>query len=435
MNPRSGTLPTFPLQPFIIVLLALLFVSISSTNSWGSTPANPNRGRPVRIGFLAPFTGFLAQPGKDMLHGFKLFLAQHHNRLQGRPVKLYLGDTQAKPAVAIAQLRKLVEQDHIQIFIGPLTAAVGYALENYINQHHLISIYPITGSDNITERKLSPNILRTDWASSQVSMPFGIWAYQHGYHRIATIGMAFAFSYEFVGGFQQTFQDAGGKIVAKLWPAISQQDYSPYISKIQAAHPQAVLAVFSGSDGVRFLKQWRSFGMKIPLLGSGGLTDWSVLPSEGKAAVGVVTALDYSANIETATNKQFVTTYRHAYGHPPSFFAESTYTTGLFLKDALKKTGGDVEDKAAFLNALLQAHVHAPRGNIRLGPWQNPIENVYILKVRERQGHLVNKPIYVYHHVSQFWKYNPAWFLSKPVFSRDYPKCNDCSNRLHSGKS
>lgn len=415
---------TSPLPAYLSVAI-LLFAS----NCLATPVTSIASSAPVRIGFLAPFTGFLAQPGNDMLHGFKLFLSQHHNRLDGHAVRLFVGDTRAKPAVALSQLRQLVEQDHIQVLIGPLTAAVGYALENYINRHHLISIYPITGSDNITERDLSPYILRTDWASSQVSMPFGLWAYRHGYHRIATIGMAFAFSYEFVGGFQQTFQNAGGKIVAKLWPAIGQQDYSPYISRLQAAHPQAVLAVFSGSDGVRFLKQWRSFGLKIPLLGSGGLTDWSVLPSEGKAAVGVITALDYSANIHNANNTKFVAAYRRAYRHPPSFFAESTYTTGIFLQHALKATGGDVEDKSAFLNALLQARVDAPRGKVRLGPWQNPIENVYILKVVSHRGHLANIPIHVYHDVSQYWTYNPAWFLSKPVFSRNYPKCNDCSGQ------
>lgn len=396
------------------------------SNCLASQPANPGTNQTIRIGFLAPLTGFLAQPGKDMLHGFRLFLSQNHQQLSGHRIKLFVGDTQAKPAVALSKLRQMVDQDHIQVLIGPLTAAVGYALEPYINEHRLISIYPITGSDNITERDLSPYILRTDWASSQVSMPFGLWAYQHGYHRIATIGMAFAFSYEFVGGFQQTFQNAGGKVVAKLWPAIGQQDYSPYISRLQAAHPQAVLAVFSGSDGVRFLKQWRSFGVKTPLLGSGGLTDWSVLPSEGKDAVGVITALDYSANIETSDNDSFVSAYRSAYKHPPSFFAESTYTTGLFLRNALMETGGDIKDKAALLNALLQARVNAPRGKVRLGPWQNPIENVYILKVLQRHGQLANVPIHVYHNVSQYWKYNPAWFLSRPVFSRNYPKCNDC---------
>lgn len=388
---------------------------------------NPRENQPIRIGFLAPQTGFLAQPGKDMVHGFKLYLSEHHDKIGGRRVKLFVEDTEAKPSVALSQLRKLVENDHINVLLGPLSAAVGSALAHYINEHHLPTVYPIVSSDNLTQRKMSPYIIRTGWTSSQVTMPLGYYAYHNlGYRRIVTIGYAFSFGYQIVAGFQDTFQAAGGKIIEKLWPPISQQDYSAYISKIEAAHPQAVFAVFSGGDAVRFLKQWRSFGVKIPLLAAGNMTDWSSLPGEGDTALGVTTALHYSADRKTPVNEKFVDAYKKQYGHPPSYYAEGCYTAGLFLQKAMKATGGDIEDKAAFLNALRQAHVDAPRGHIRLGPWQNPIENVYIMKVVKQNGHLANKVIHTYHHVSQFWKYNPAWFLSRPVYSRTFPKCNAC---------
>ncbi len=388
---------------------------------------NPLQNKPIRVGFLAPQTGFLAQPGKDMLNGFKLYLSEHDDKIDNRPVKLFVEDSEAKPAVALSQLRKLVEQDHIDILLGPLSAAVGMALEGYINAHALPTIYPIVSADDITQRKISPYIIRTGWTSSQDMMPFGEYAYKVlGYRRIVTIGYAFSFGYQIAAGFQQTFQAAGGKIIEKLWPPISQQDYSPYISKIEAAHPQAVFAVFSGGDAVRFLKQWRSFGVKIPLLAAGNMTDWSSLPGEGDTALGVITALHYSADLDTPVNKRFVAAYEKKHGHPPSYYAEGCYTAGLFLAEAAKATGGDVEDKAAFLNALRQASVNAPRGKIRLGPWQNPIQNVYIMKVVKQNGRLANKVIHTYHDVTQFWKYNPAWFLSRPVFSRTFPKCTAC---------
>lgn len=402
---------------------AASIVPLSASARMGQTAKNA----PIRVGFLAPQTGFLAQPGKDMLHGFKLFLNEHHDEIDGHKVKLYVADTQAKPAIALSQLRKLVEQDHIELLLGPLSAAVGSALEPFINAHKLPTIYPIVSSDNITQKKMSPYIIRTGWSSGQDMQPFGEYAYKHlGFRKIVTIGYAFSFGYQIVAGFQQTFQQAGGKVIEKLWPPISEQDYSAYISKIMAAHPQAVFAVFSGGDAVRFLKQWRSFGVKIPLLAAGNMTDWSSLPGEGNTALGVITALHYSADLKTPVNERFVAAYKKLHGHPPSYYAEGCYTAGLFLQEAMKATGGDIGDKAAFLNALKQAQVNAPRGHVRLGPWQNPIQNTYIMKVVKQDGHLANKVIYTYHNVSQFWHYNPAWYLSQPTQSRTFPKCNDC---------
>ncbi len=412
-----------------LVLPLVGLLSLGSQTALAATPTNPLKDKPIRIGFLAPFTGPAAQPGRDMLNGFKLFLKEQHDQLDGRPVKLYVEDTEAKPAIALAHLRKLYTSDHINILVGPLTAASGNALVDYINTHHIPTVYPIVSGESITQKKMSPYIIRTGWTSSQVTQPFGYYAYHTlGYRRVALLGVAYSFGYGIMAGFKQTFQAAGGKVVLQLWPPIGQQDFSPYIEKIVAAKPQAVMFVLLGSDAIRFLKQWRSFGIKIPLLAAGNDTDWSVLPGEGKTALGITTALHFSAARKTPVNERFVAAYAKIHHHPPSYYAEGTYTAGLFIKEASKAVGGDIEDKAAFINALLQARVNAPRGHVHLGPWQNPVENVYIMHVTEVNGKPENKVIHTFHNVTQFWKYNPAWFLSRPVYSRDFPPCNACGS-------
>mgnify|MGYP001164599376 CR=1 FL=1 len=39
----------------------------------------------------------------------------------------------------------------------------------------------------------------------------------------------------------------------------------------------------------------------------------------------------------------------------------------------------------------------------------------------KKGGKLVNTTIKTYTKVSQFWTYDEKWFLSQPVYSRDYP--------------
>ena len=43
------------------------------------------------------------------------------------------------------------------------------------------------------------------------------------------------------------------------------------------------------------------------------------------------------------------------------------------------------------------------------------------LKTVKMLGKMVNKTIKTYHNVSQFWTFDPTWFLQQPVYSRDYP--------------
>ena len=402
--------------------VALAVAAVLAVAGWNTAMAET--GAPIRIGYLIPLTGVFAPNGQDMRDGFTLFLDEVGGRVAGRPVQVIWEDTQGNPQVGLTKLRKVVEQDRVHLVMGPLSAAVGYAFLDYINQNHVPAIYPVVSSDDLTQRRRSPYIIRTGWSSSQVTQPFGKWVYDNlGYRRVATIAYDFAFGHENVGGFQQTFEEAGGRVVMKLWPPIGAPDYAPYLSQLAAANVDAVFAVFSGGDALRFTRQYQQFGLKgrLPLIGGGTLTDEHVLRTMGDEAVGIITPLHYSAALDTPQNRRFVADYEQRFGKVPSYYSDGAYTGGLFLKAALEAIGGRIEDKEAFLSALLRVSVDAPRGPVRLDPYQNPIQNVYIRRVDRVGGRLQNTVIYTFQNVSQFWVYDPNWFLSRPVYSRDFP--------------
>ncbi len=50
--------------------------------------------------------------------------------------------------------------------------------------------------------------------------------------RMATMANDFAFGHEQCAGFQRVFEEAGGKIVRKLWPPLNVSDYLPYLSQL-----------------------------------------------------------------------------------------------------------------------------------------------------------------------------------------------------------
>lgn len=258
----------------------------------------------------------------------------------------------------------------------------------------------------------------------QSNHPFGEWVARNTpYRRIAAIGYDFAFGHENVGGFQRTFEEAGGRIVQKLWPPIGAPDYGPYLTQLRR-DADAVYAIFSGTDALRFLSQYQEFGLKgrIPLIGGGTLTDEHVLPQMGNEALDVITPLHYSAALTNAENRTFASAYAKKAGRPPSYYSENCYTGARFIYEALVAVRGNVENRDAFLAALRRVALpDAARGPVRLDAYANPVQNIYIRKVERRGGLLQNTVIFTYPNVSQFWKYDPEEFLRLPVYSRDYP--------------
>ncbi|HEV8343584.1 MAG TPA: ABC transporter substrate-binding protein [Candidatus Binatia bacterium] len=406
-----------------VIVIALALIALL-----GIPLAEAQKG-PITVGLLLPVTGVQAANGKDMVNGFQLFLDEQGGKLAGREVKLLIEDDESKPATGLTKLRGMVESQGIHILIGPLSAAVGYALRDYIDSKKFPAIYPIVSGEDITQRKRSPYIVRPGWSSAQPSHPFGKWVYDNlKYRRIAMAGFDFAFGWEVAGGFQRTFEEAGGQVVQKLWSPLGTSDFGPYLAQLKR-DVDAVYAVFSGADALRFAKQYQETGLKtrFPLIGGGTFTDEHVLRSMGDEVLGVTTALHYSAALATPGNKKFAEAYEAKYKQVPSYYSEGTYVAGLQLKRALEAIGGDAENAERLIGALRKVELaETPRGPIRFDEYGNPIQNVYVRKVERVGGRLQNSVIHTFPNVSQFWTYKPEEYLKNPVYSRDYPPCKHC---------
>ena len=376
---------------------------------------------PIKIGFLVPLSGPYAQSGRDILNGFLLLLDEIGNRAGGREIQLILEDTEAIPAVGLTKARKLIESDGVHLMAGALLSSTGYALAPFIDSMQIPMVYPVVSADDLTQRRRSKWIVRAGYTGSQPNHPFGEYAYHTlGYRTIATIALDYSFGWESVGGFQRTFEEAGGRITQKMWTPVSVHDFAPYLVQI-SRNVDAVYALFLGRATLQFMRQYQEYGLKdrIPLIGAGPTTDEHALPFMGDEALGVVTALHYSAALDTQANRSFTAAYRERYDKVASYYSESMYTGGKWIITAIEALGGRVEDREALLAALRAAKpTDLPRGPVELDAFGNPIENVYVRRVERVNGELQNTVIHTFPRVSQFWKYNPADYLREPLYSR-----------------
>jgi branched-chain amino acid transport system substrate-binding protein len=393
----------------------------------------PAGAEELRIGYLAPLTGGLAQTGIDMRDGFLLYLEEHGNKLGGMDVKLIIEDEQGKGDVAVTKAKKLVLQDKVHMLIGGVLASTGYALAPVSTELKTMYIPSIPAADDLTQRQLKdfPYLIRTSWSSSQPHHPLGQWACDQGYKKVVTIAADYAFGYEVVGGFQKAFEDCGGKIVQKIWPPLGAKDFGPFIPTIKA-DTDAVLSLMVGPMPAQFIKQMRGAGFKKPIIGGGTSYDEFVLPFMGDEAIGDVSALHYSAALDTPKNIAFVKAYRTKFGKVPSYYSENNYTTAQWLDEALKKAGGKWPGPEELIKLMVGIKLDAVRGPVSLDENRNPIQNIYIKKVEKKKmfgyekDELWNTVIKTYPNVSQFWTYGKDKFLAQPVYDKGFPPCNFC---------
>jgi branched-chain amino acid transport system substrate-binding protein len=374
---------------------------------------------PMRIGFLTVKTGPLASGGIQMEQGLTLYLKERNNMLAGRPVQLLTGDSAGAPAVARTKMQEFVEKEKIACLIGPLATAEALAIDDYIRDKQIPTL-SVAAAEDMTQRRPNPWFCRATSSSAQCSYPMGDYAAKDlKYKRAAMIADDIAYGHELNAGFQRAFEDAGGKVVQKLWSPLVTPDYGTYISQLKD-NIDVIFIGFAGSNGFKFFKQYKEYGKTKPLLGGQTAIDEALLQQMGDDAIGTISTCWYSAQIDTPTNKKFVDGMNRDYKVDPGFYAAATYTNGAVLEAALKKIGAKIEDKNALIAALRASDkVDTARGPVSFDKYGNVVGNVYIRKVERKGGKLVNTVIKTYPNVSQFWTYNPEEFLKHPVYNRE----------------
>ena len=381
---------------------------------------------PIRIGFLTVRSGALAAGGKQMEEGIQLFLKERNNMIAGRKVELTIADTGGNPAGAKTKTQELVERNKVHVIIGPLAAFEALAIDDYIRQTKTPIVSPSAAAEDLTQRKTNPWFVRTSASSAQPNQPLGEYAAKTlNYKRIAIIADDFAYGHETASGFQRVFEDNGGKVVQKLWPPLNVADYGSYIGQLKG-NVDAIYAGFAGANGLRFLKQLREFGNKLPVLGSATTTDEGILKQMGDEALGVISGGFYAAGLDSPESKRFVAAVNKEYGADPGYYTLGAYSSGVLVEQAAKAIGGKVEDKEAFMKALRNPGViKDARGDWRVDEYGNPVQPIFIRKVERVGGKLVHTVLKTYPNVSQFWTYEPKAFLAAPVYSRNVPEAKN----------
>src|SRR5919109_2140299 len=375
---------------------------------------------PFKIGLLTVKTGPLAQGGIQMEQGIVTLLKQKNNTFAGRKVELLVADTGGNPAGAKTKAQEVIERDKVNVILGPLAAFELLAITDYVrdNATPLISL---AAAEDVTQRKANPFVIRPSATSAQCCHVMGDYAAKElKYKRAATISEDFAFGYEQMAGFLRVFEDNGGRVVKKLWPPLVTPDYTPFIAQIGGA--DAVMQGFAGSNPLKFMKQYRDAGLTLPVLAGAPAGDDALLKSFGDEARGMISTNFYTNDLDTASNKRLIDGMMRDYGNLPGTYSAGLYINGMVAEAALEKTGGKTDDREAFVKALRSVKLtDTPRGPFHFDHLGNVVGSFYIRRCERKGDKLVNTIIKTYPNVSQFWTYDEKWFLSQPVYSRDYP--------------
>ncbi len=397
-------------------------------------PAGAMAQEPIKLGILVALEGAFAAGGADGVRNVELAIKQAGGMAGGRPLETVVAPTDTTPDTTVRQARKLIEQDGVDIIIGPLSGSEGIAMRDYAKTiPDKTVINGISGALETTWVDPAENFFRFNLDGAQWGAGLGTYVVKEkGWKKVATVAADYSFGYTNFLGFAVDFCRAGGEIVERFWIPLGSSDFGGVI----AALPEDVDAIYlgvGGTDAINFLNQYEQSGAETNLIGGTIMADQTVLTSRGRAKEALVGTPTSGWLAEDNTDPAwtgYVKAYQDAFPESerfpsPSLFGVGYYIATLAAIQGLNAVEGDLSNgQAKFKEALATKPLDTPLGQLTLNENRQATGTVFINEVQEGDdGNLKNVMVGKIEGVNQTLGMTPEEFRAMGLPSRDTPDC------------
>lgn len=346
---------------------------------------------PVKIGMITTLSTKGGYLGEDIRDGFMLAIKQSGGNLGGIPVELMVEDDNRKAEKGLQIADRFMKRDKAQILTGIVFSNVATAVVPRIVRSGAFYISPNAGPSTLAGKECDKNYFNVAWQNDNLHEAVGQYVSEKGYNNVYLLAPNYPAGKDGLAGFKRFYT---GNIAGEVYTILGQADYAAELAALRAAKPDAVFFFLPGGMGINFIKQYAQAGLNksIPLFGPAFSFDERLLDAVGESALGVINGSQWSWDLDTPANKQFVEAFRKEYGRTPTLYASQGYDAALLIASALKAVNGDMSKSDEFRAALEKADFPSVRGKFRFGANHHPIQDIYVREViKDEQGKVTNR--------------------------------------------
>jgi branched-chain amino acid transport system substrate-binding protein len=349
-------------------------------------------GEELVIGRISALEGAFAEAAEDGELTTQMAIDEFGGEVAGRPIRTIVESSDTTPETAVDRARKLVEQDGVSVIHGPLSGGEGQALADYAKDVPDVTfVDAASGGTATTLEDPAENYFRWHSEGAMWTSPLGEYTVNElGYTNIATLGEDYAFGHSQIGGFVESYCEAGGEIAEMFWVPLGESDYSSVIASVPG-DIDAMFVSVGGSDAVDFLTQANEFGLDVPIVGGSILVTEDVLGSEGNvrdAAIGTVSSGPMPPpDADIPDWQEFLENYRELDGalESPTLQAALYYNSMRALLLSIEAADGVVEEDGGetLREEMSNLQWDSPLGSLELNENNQATTSIFVYDIQE----------------------------------------------------
>jgi branched-chain amino acid transport system substrate-binding protein len=301
----------------------------------------------------------------------------------GRQLALDVADDASGAAGAQKAFDSLVFQKKVDVLISMETSAARNAALPIVARGKVPYIY----TSFYEGKSCSPYMYVNAWVPEQQVPPIvDYFTKEKGAKKFFLIGSDYAFGRGMLAFTKAYIEKTGGKVVGEEYLPMDGSDWTPIISKLKSAMPDALItSTAGGAPNVTLTKQLRAAGVSLPY---GNLAvDEGTAKGMGTDAEGIFLSASYVTGIDSAANKTFLAAMQKKFGadlKTPNDLSVPEYEAVYAYKAAVEKAGST--DSAKVLKALGEISVDGPRGKIAMSKDHHAPLTMYLGQVTADGG-------------------------------------------------
>lgn len=301
------------MKRYVMVFVVMVFLLFGIVFSVNPVQAQDKKA-PIKIGLLAEKTGGLAAYGYSHEKVINAAVAKVNKEggINGRPIEVFVEDTETKPSVGALKFRKLVESYGVDFVLDSNHSGVGIACAS-IAKELRVPYFPCGSATDISGKKGNRYVFQSCTNVRMECKGAAKFALEQIGKKWVTVVANFAWGWANEKDFKTYIEAAGGKVLKSVRVPLGTGDWLPYLKGKIPKDAEAVYFANFGSDFLSFIRDLNAVRPDIKKLGAVYSLSAQDIKKLGPAAEGAYCLTSYPTYLEglnTESNK----TYRELIG-------------------------------------------------------------------------------------------------------------------------
>ena len=347
---------------WICVTLAMALVLITA-------PAQAAKA--IKIGIVDCYSGPPAAYTNDVRDAFKLEVDKINaaGGILGRKIEVLTRDSKFKVDLGLSAAKELIYRENVDIMMGTINSALALAISDMCKKEKVPFFVTFSKSAKITGAKGHRYVFSITENTALAGKAAAAGLAKKPYKKYWIAGDDYEYGHAIADGVWDNLKKLRPdvELLGQSWWKVGEPDFTPYITAILSAKPDAVIVATGGRDCVPFLKAAKATGFneRVPFFMHTATELATLKPLGLDAPENVLGTSNYFFYYpETDANKSFVKKFETAYSRKPAVGAVYGLLAAKFIFGAYKKAGK--VDTEKFIDNVEGMWVDSPVGKVTM---------------------------------------------------------------------